>query len=171
MFDSLYLQDIAQPMKWGFLSDNIINIIDKHRSGSKKLNKNEKEIVNGAINFFEMVKFGIDNTGKNYFTKGIEKIVESLTVYNYTSKILMLEDNKYENFPKDTTKKRVEELLKICQKIHNNEKQNEKEIEPLRKFFISLGKFTFTETNNLLENQPKREIISWKSRIALGNVL
>ena len=171
MFDSLCLEEISQSMKWGFLSDNIINIIDKHRSESNKLNEKEKEIVKGAINFFEMVKCGIDNTGKNYFTEGIEKVVECLAVYNYTSKVFMSEDNKYEDFPKDLTKKRVEELLRLCQKFYNNEKQNEKEMEPLRKFFISLGKFTFKETNALLENQPKREITSWKPINALGMAL
>lgn len=171
MFDSLCLEDISQSMKWGFLSDNIIDIIDKHRSESNELNEKEKEIVKGAIDFFEMVKCGIDNTGKNYFTEGIEKVVKCLTVYNYTSKVFMSEDNKYEDFSKDLTKKRVEKLLKVCQKLYNNERQNGKEIEPLRKFFISLGKFTFKETNSLLENQPSEETTSWKPINALESVL
>ena len=171
MFELLSLEDIAHSMKWGFLSDNIVHIIDKIRSGSYKLNKNEKEIVKGAIDFFEMVKSGIDNIGKYSFAGGIEKIVECLTVYNYTSEIFMSEENKYENFSTEVVKKKVEDLLKICWELYDGSNYDKKEMETLRKFFLSLGKFTLQESTNLLENQPKVEITSWRSRKTLENVL
>jgi len=154
MFECLRLERIARSMKWGFLSDNIVNIIDEHRSGFNKLNKNEKRIVNGTIEFFEMVKCGIDSIGKLDFPSGIEKIVECLIVYNYVLNIFMSEENKYEGFSKDIIKKKVEELLGMCRKLYDDEKQNKEEIGILCKFFLSLGKLTFQETANLLDNQP-----------------
>jgi len=171
MSELLRFEEIARSMRWGFLSDNIVNIIDKHGNGSNKLKKNEKKIVKGAIEFFEMVECGIDSVGKSDFSGEIEKIVECLIVYNYTSNVLMSVENEYEDFSKDIVKKKVEELSAICRKLYNDEKQNEKEIEALREFFLFLGKFTFKETNDILENQPKTEITSWGSINSLKSVL
>ncbi len=151
MLETSQLDKLAAPLKWGFLADNVLLLLQRRAEGEVTLNENEKDILRGAIEFLELVQAAIKNLNTQAAISGdLSQRVESLTLYNYVL--------QSEEFPVDQISDLLKKLNGTLQSWVAGTAFDQKECEPLHLFFKAISKTTLQESNELLTPRPRLSV-------------
>lgn len=101
------------------------------------------DLAQGAVDFLELMLEGDRNLGRLSFPSGIDRVIESLELYNWAIRVL----------PKISIGGLREILLDIwyvCRKWRREEMLEEAEANQLKEFFSGIARITLGETARTL---------------------
>jgi hypothetical protein len=146
MFDTSQMDKLVVPLKWGFLADNILFLVDRHSKEKLTLTEEEKPFLLGAMEFVELVRTGINPAKfQDIGLEDLRQAVESLTVYGY-----VIQSNKEEKSSPAKIAKVLSQLSESLKTWVSGKTLTQDQFEQIRLFFKPIGEVTLRESNALL---------------------
>jgi len=146
MIETSQLERLAAPLKWGFIADNVLLLIERASGPSFALSEKDYDILRGAKELLNLAETGVENMSMTAEVRGeLTRIVESLTLYNYVASSSELERASF-----DRINDRIKEMIGAVDRWRAAGTLTDSDRDALRGFFRSISATTLQESNETL---------------------
>lgn len=148
MYETSQMDKLVFPLKWGFLADGVLFLVERQIQTKEgiTLTEKDKNIIHGAIEFLELVLAAVRNKDAPSVINGdLRRTVEALTLYGY-----VVESPTKENLSPDQISGELRHLQDILRSWISDGAMADKDLELLRVFFKPISEVTLRESNALL---------------------
>lgn len=146
MSETSRLDKLVVPLKWGFLADNIILLLDRQAHGESIADDQSIPILEGAREFLELVQAAIQSLNVREPIRGdLGRVVESLRLFNY-----VVQSSPQERVPTEKISTYVQTLLQILDRWISQRRLDARDAEQIREFFRPISEITLREGSELV---------------------